>query len=217
MGVMKSMNTGRMLGDPGISSLVGMRMKAVFFDRRAVMDAVGRANQKLLSRAGAFIQRRAKSLIRKRKRASNPGEPPSSHVGTLRNLIYFGYDTANESVVIGPLPLGAIGIVPPTLEYGGESHARRNPRRKFRTIGDGGEIRIGGRQSITTKRNKDGKFVTYAKLNTQAQADRANQLNAELYGPETMGGGHIGPRPYMGPAFIAEQPNLPVLWANSVK
>ena len=30
----------------------------MFFDRQAVIDAVGRANVKVLSRAGAFIQRR---------------------------------------------------------------------------------------------------------------------------------------------------------------
>ena len=81
-------------------------VKTMFFDRRAVIDAIGRANVKVLSRAGAFIQRRAKSSIRKRKRASRPGEPPSSHVGTLRNLIYFGFDTGTRSVVVGPTPVG---------------------------------------------------------------------------------------------------------------
>lgn len=191
-------------------------VKAMFFDRQAVIEALGRANAKALSRAGAFIQRRAKSSIRKRKRASRPGEPPSSHVGTLRNLIYFGFDTGTRSVVVGPTPVGAIGIVPPTLEYGGPSVVRRNPRRKLRRVGDGGEIRLGGVLSRTSKRNKDGKWVTYATLTTQAQADRANRLNEELYGPEYIGGKPIAARPYMGPALRAEMPTLPMLWANSI-
>jgi hypothetical protein len=191
-------------------------VKKMFFDRRAVIDAVGRANVKVLSRAGAFIQRRAKSSIRKRKRSSRPGEPPSSHVGTLRNLIYFGFDTGKRSVVVGPTPLGMIGIVPPTLEFGGTTAVKKNPRRRQRRVGGGGEIRIDGPLSRTTQRNKDGKWVTYTKLATQAQADRANRLNEELYGPEYIGGKPIEPRPYMGPALRAEMPNLPSLWANSI-
>jgi hypothetical protein len=192
-------------------------VKAMFFDRRAVLDALGRANVQRLGRAGAFIQRRAKSSIRKRKRASNPGEPPSSHVGTLRNLLYFGFDTATRSIVIGPTPLSAIGIVPPTLEFGGHSTRQRNPRRRLRHVGAGGEIRLDGPPSKTTKRTPDGKWVTYTKLITQAQADRANQLNEELYGPEYIGGKPIEARPYMGPALRAETPNLPAFWANSIQ
>ena len=194
----------------------GYNVKSMFFDRRAVIDAVGRANAKVLSRAGAFIQRRAKSSIRKRKRASRPGEPPSSHVGTLRNLIYFGFDTRQRSVVVGPTPLGVTGVVPPTLEYGGPTVVKRNPRRKQRRVGDGGEIRIGGYRGATTKRTPDGKWVTYTKLATGAQADRANRLNEELYGPEYIGGKRIEARPYMGPALRAEMPHLPAIWANSV-
>ena len=71
--------------------------------------------------------------------------------------------------------------------------------------------------SKTTKRTTDGKWVTYTKLTTQAQADRANRLNEELYGPEYIGGKPIAARPYMGPALRAEMPNLPALWANSIQ
>jgi hypothetical protein len=189
----------------------------MFFDRQAVLSALGRAKARVLSRAGAFIQRRAKSSIRKRKRASRPGEPPSSHVGTLRNLIYFGFDTTSRSVVVGPTPLGAVGTVPPTLEYGGPGPVRRNPRRRHRKVGDGGEIRIGGPLSGTTKRTPEGKWVTYTRLTTGAQAERANRLNEELYGPEYIGGKRIEARPYMGPALRAEMPALPTLWSNSVR
>ena len=146
-----------------------------------------------------------------------PETAGSSHVGTLRNLIYFGFDTTSRSVVVGPTPLGAVGTVPPTLEYGGPGPVRRNPRRRHRKVGDGGEIRIGGPLSGTTKRTPEGKWVTYTRLTTGAQAERANRLNEELYGPEYIGGKRIEARPYMGPALRAEMPALPTLWSNSVR
>jgi hypothetical protein len=212
MGVMKRIATSNAIGGSGL------RIKSeMFFDREAVIEAVGRAGAKALSKAGAFIQRRAKSSIRKRKKASRPGEPPSSHVGTLRNRIYFSYDPPMRSVVVGPTPIGAVGVVPPTLEYGGSVPHRRNPRRHRRALGGAGEIRIDGPSSRTTKKNREGKLVTYAKLNTGAQVDRANRLNEELYGPEFIAEGRIAARPYMGPALAAEMPNMPALWANSIQ
>lgn len=93
--------------------------KSAFFDRIAVTDAVDRATLGVLSKFGSFVRRRARSLIRKRKKTSDPGKPPSSHVGLLRDLIFFSYDASAKSVVIGPTlsnkPTGA----PKTLEYGG--------------------------------------------------------------------------------------------------
>ncbi len=123
---------------PDCAMSLSYDVKSMFFDRRAVAEAVGRANVKVLSRIGAFIRRRAKSSIRKRRAASLPGQPPSSHVGTLKNLIYFGFDTATRSVVVGPTPAGVRGIVPPTLEFGGPLAARRNPRRRLRQVGGAG-------------------------------------------------------------------------------
>jgi len=182
-----------------------MNVKKMFFDRKAVLEAVGRANAKVLSKAGAFVRRTAKSSIRKRKRVSRPGEPPSSHVGTLRDLIYFGFDAASRSVVIGPTPFRGRAVVPRLLELGGSSGPRKNRRRKTRKLGGAGEIRVDGSRSV------------YAKLRSTAQVQRANQTNEEFFGPETLGPVHIEPRPYMGPALQKELPGLPALWANSVK
>jgi hypothetical protein len=212
VGVMKRIATSNAIGGNGL------RIKSeMFFDREAVIEAVGRAGAKALGKAGAYIQRRAKSSIRKRKRASRPGEPPSSHVGTLRNRIYFSYDSPTRSVVVGPTPIGSVGVVPPTLEYGGAVPRRKNPRRKQRVLGRSGEIRIDGPMSRSTKPNREGKMVTYVRLNTSAQVDRANRLNEELYGPEFISEGRIEARPYMGPALQKEMPGLPALWAGSVK
>ena len=106
---------------------VAMKMKAMFFDQKAVRSATDRATRKVLSKFGAYVRTASRSSIRKRKAISEPGQPPSSHVGTLRRLIFFGYDTGKRSVVIGPTPFGSTAEAPPLLEYGGR--ARRKDRR----------------------------------------------------------------------------------------
>jgi len=109
--------------------MIGLRVdqaKGLFFDRRAVMSATDQATRRVLSKFGAYVRRGAKSSIRKRKRASLPGRPPSSHTGLLKRFIYFGYDPSRRSVVIGPVRLaGKRGEAPPILEYGGSVRVRR--------------------------------------------------------------------------------------------
>jgi ribosomal 50S subunit-associated protein YjgA (DUF615 family) len=78
------------------------KVKSSFFDRKIVIDAMDRAARNVLSKFGAFVRQRAKSSIRQRKRASDPGKPPSSHTGVLKDFIFFGYEADRQSVVIGP-------------------------------------------------------------------------------------------------------------------
>jgi hypothetical protein len=96
----------------------------------------------------------------------------------------------------------------------------RNRRRRFREVGQGGEVRVGGRPSRTTKPVQDRRgnvvWVTYARLRSAAQAARANRLNEELYGPASYMATYP-PRPYMGPALAAVRPSLSHLWATSVR
>jgi hypothetical protein len=103
----------------------------------AVTSRVDPTRRKVLSRFGAFVMRRAKSSIRKRKKVSKPGSPPSSRVGFLRKFIFFGYDRGRESVVIGPARLN--GVVDPdalsALEHGGtatKEDRRGGGRRRIR-------------------------------------------------------------------------------------
>lgn len=93
--------------------------KANFFDRRKVHRAVDGATRRVLARFGAFVRRRAKSSIRKRKATSLPGSPPSSHTGKYRDLIFFAYDVPRRSVVIGPTQSRPDSSVPRLLEHGG--------------------------------------------------------------------------------------------------
>lgn len=95
--------------------------KAGFFDRGPVLRAVDAASRGVLSRFGAFVRTRARSSIRKRKRTSQPGSPPSSHTGLLKQFLFFVYDDAARSVLIGPARLNKPGLAPATLEFGGEA------------------------------------------------------------------------------------------------
>jgi hypothetical protein len=141
--------------------MIGFEIKRMFFDRQAVISKVDAATRRVLSRFGAFVRRSAKSSIRKRKKPAPPGQPPSSHTGLLKKFIFFGYDAARQSVVIGPTRLNqkGRGEAPPLLEYGGKATLVRRGKKKH---------------------------VTY-------QA-----------------------RPYMGPAFEKEKPQLPAMWRGSI-
>ena len=90
-----------------------------FFDKPGVMTRLQKAEREALTRLGAFVRQRAKTSIRKRKGTSKPGLPPFSHTGTLRRGILFSYDSAANSVVIGPVLLGSMDGAPEALEHGG--------------------------------------------------------------------------------------------------
>jgi len=108
--------------------------KGLFFDSKKVQATTTKAERRVLSRFGAYI--------RKRKKVSAPGQPPSSHTGLLKRFILFAYEPERRSVVIGPVRLNAkIGDAPPALEYGGQvrvasrsrsrlSRAKRRTRRQ---------------------------------------------------------------------------------------
>lgn len=102
--------------------------KRFFFDRKAVEDIVGKQAAKALGRAGAFVQRRARSSLRRRRKVSSPGQPPSVHskdkVATLKN-IQFQFSPKTMSVLVGPLLLnGSREAVPGIHERGGSRRVR---------------------------------------------------------------------------------------------
>lgn len=113
-------------------TMIGFKIdqaKGMFFDAPKVIRAVDRATRRVLSKFGAYVRTAARSSIRKRKGASEPGKPPSSHTGLLKRYLYFGYDPERQSVVIGPARLsGKIGSAPEAMEYGGHSQAIRRTR-----------------------------------------------------------------------------------------
>jgi hypothetical protein len=100
--------------------MITMQMKALFLDRPAVQRAVNKAKRAALSKAGAFIRTTARHSLRRKKVAAPPGQPPHSHVGLLKRFLFFAYEPASESVVIGPAK----------LEHGGKTLVERRRRGK---------------------------------------------------------------------------------------
>ena len=112
--------------------MIRLEMKKLFFDTKAVRGKVDRTTRRVLSRFGAFVRRTARSSIRKRKKTSPSGSPPSSHTGLLKKFIFFGYEPRKRSVVIGPsrLSKNGRGQAPQLLEYGGTGSVRRRGKRR---------------------------------------------------------------------------------------
>lgn len=112
----------------------GLNIKIVtrfFFDQKKVIDALPPAKRRALSKIGAFIRTRARSLMKRRKKTAPPNTPPSAHAGQLKDLLFFSYDPMSESVVVGPVPFKA-GEAPALSEYGGVAQRRAwtwRPRR----------------------------------------------------------------------------------------
>jgi hypothetical protein len=96
------------------------RTKQLFFDRNAVTGALDKGTRQVMSQFGALVRKTARWSIRKRKKSSLPGQPPSSHTGLLKRFLFYSYDDCRKSVVIGPAKLNAKNTgAPEVLEYGG--------------------------------------------------------------------------------------------------
>lgn len=203
--------------------------KKGFFDRQAVMDKVDAATRKSLNKAGASLRLIAQRSMRyvsakgrgkKPRRVSRPGEPPRAvrEHPWLRKHLYYSYDDASETVVVGPVGFRGEDPVPGTLERGGLVTIR-NARRRRRTSGDGGEIAIGLAGGHTTKLVAGTLLgtvpVTYARLRTVRQVAKANRINERLYGPMTLQR-RIAARPFMRPALEKASKRMSRYFANSV-
>lgn len=187
--------------------------KKWFFDRALVQNKVDKARIKNLSKIGAFIRTRSRRSIRKRKGASQPGTPPHSHVGLLRDGILFAYDNENGSVVVGPRKLNQVsvvngqfrsGTVPEILEYGGSI----------------GVVEVWA----TWLTNKDGTKGGWTRLDLRRRGSK-KLAHLAVADPEVVSNQvrnrvvKIEPRPFMQPALKAEitNPKLKAAWENTIK
>lgn len=183
-------------------SLITMKMhgaKSLFFDRNKIVKGLGKARRKFLLKAGAFVRVSARSSIRKRKKSSQPGQPPSSHEGTLRKFLLFGLQErgANSSVLVGPIKTNQIfydgngepvtGTVPEALEHGGQI-----------TIG---EIQL----------PSNGKWIR----DDKRYGNRASSWRHKARRRKRTA--TIQPRPFMQPALKANQSKFPGLWRGQFK
>lgn len=166
-----------------------MRMKEFFFDKQAVRDRMSKANRRALSKAGAFIRRRARSSLRRRKKPSPAGQPPSVHtsdrVATLKNIL-FAYEPENESLVVGPVRLNQSTFMGPILDSSTVPQVH-----EFGSTIKVREAKVGKRWRMGAKRGKPNQPVRV----------RSAQYPA---------------RPFMGPALEAEKDHIPDAWSGSV-
>lgn len=171
----------------------------VFFDREKVFRAMDKAKLRALSKFGAFVRTRARTSMRKRKKPSAPGTPPSAHVGTLKKLLYFAYDPATKSVVVGPVPFGAAARqnvgAPEVNEYGGTV-------RRLSTVLVN---RAGGRGRKATPRQR----AAVLELIRDGRIDKAPTRKVR-------DAAQYPPRPYMRPALAAERPKFAAQFQDSL-
>lgn len=178
----------------------GMEVRQFFFDRKAVTDAMEKSNAKALSKAGAFIRRRAQSSLRRRKSVSEPGSPPSVHstdrIATLKNILFF-YDSSAGRLVVGPVGLNqrqqswiTMGniTVPQLHEFGDVMVIRE-------WSWNGG--RTWTRQDLRFRHTSRKRKEVYNWIERRRRA---------VYKP----------RPFMAPALAAELENIPKAWQGSM-
>lgn len=72
--------------------------------------------QKKLFKEGKIATKPKRPLV-----ASNPGEPPRVRTGLLKKHLFFAYDPASKSLVVGPALLNKSSGAPATLENGGST------------------------------------------------------------------------------------------------
>jgi hypothetical protein len=113
----------------------GLRQfRAAFFDSQAVTRTVDRTTRRVLSKFGAFVRTTARSSLRRRRRVSEPGQPPSSHTGLVKRFLFFGYDVVRKSVIVGPARLNKPDPrVLELLEHGGQVRRRHRRTRQLET------------------------------------------------------------------------------------
>lgn len=129
-----------------------------FFDTAAVLAKLSEGERRVLSKYGAFVRIDARRSIRSRKKSAAPGQPPSSHEGSLKRLIFFAYDSVSRSVVIGPVPFKR-GTVPSLLEYGGRVTRTLYELSGGRLVGPGSPLlkgNPGSRPTVTRSANYKG-------------------------------------------------------------
>jgi hypothetical protein len=100
--------------------MIQMKIIELFFDKAKILTATDKAAKNVLSKFGAYVRQAARSSIRSRKKSSQAGQPPSSHVGTLKRLIFFAFEPP-KNVVIGPIEFDGRFEGAEALEYGGKS------------------------------------------------------------------------------------------------
>jgi hypothetical protein len=188
-----------------------LSIKAVArLERKKLTAAVRRANIRTLPRAGAYLRTIARRSIKRRKRTrSLPGQPPHTRTGRIKHAIRFDLGPARDSVAIGPARESA-GRLWNLLEFGGRRIPEPAPDFTPAVPGVHAPIR---------RDKKTGKLVR-AFIRSADQARRANAIISDDLRAKAARNRKAAriqaARPFMRPALLAAAPALPDFWRNTV-
>jgi len=93
------------------------QFKQGFFDRGAVIAAIGKAAAAGMARTAGYVRKVARNSMKKKRGAAPKGQPPHVHEGSLKKLLFFAQDLRQASTVIGPVAFSG-SKVPGILEFG---------------------------------------------------------------------------------------------------
>lgn len=197
--------------------MIVAKVKSLFFDRKRVLDAVGKAAAKSLGKVGGKIRLTAQRSMRYRKSVpkkapwggwyvpgSPKGTPPFARKDTkrgplLRKMLFYAYEPERLSVIIGPAGMSAkfgTNTVPHVQEFGG---------------------RIS--RMVPVKRKRPGRKASPAQSAAFQRLVKARRILLSKR-PRTLKSATLPPRPYMGPALqksmIGPGSTLGV-WKDSVR
>lgn len=172
-------------------NLMGLTVKATdaFFDKPGIIARIDKTRLKNLSRAGAFVRTSARSLLRRRKNPSRPGQPPTvysrDNFATLRNILFAYDETGDEGrVIVGPVGLNQVNdvagsrqTIPELLEKGGTNSI----------------LEVSANRGKTWKRFDRRRNIRPWEITRRRPA-------------------RYEPRPFMGPALAKEQKKIMALW-----
>lgn len=181
--------------------------QASFFDREAIIKLMDKTTHKVLSKFGAFTRQRARTSLRYKEGISAPGSPPHAHKtmtrnktnkqgvtkrtssSPLRDFTYFSYDRGAKSVIIGPAKTNQVFF---------DRHRKPVTGTVPEVLEYGGEITI----------------LEWLRAGQWQRADlRSRRRLAER--PTRYRTVTIRARPWMGPAFEAELPQLMKFWQDA--
>lgn len=104
-------------------------------ETKRVETAYLRAERSVLIRAAARGRTFARNAMRRRSRASRPGEAPSVRRGQLKRFLIFAFDAPRHVALFGPRKLaGATGDTPEALERGKTTIRRVGRNRESRSV-----------------------------------------------------------------------------------
>jgi len=168
---------------------VTFEMKKFFFDRKVVQNAVDKQQRRAISRSLAFVRRRARSLLRRRKRVSAAGSPPSVHSDPGLKTILFAYDMRTKGGIVGPVKLNKVSMTwlgSRPLPY---------------------VMELGSQVKIHEIQRSDGKWYR-RDFRRKTRPNQKRRIRSVKYPP----------RPFMGPALEMESEagNILSPWSNVV-